>query len=460
MNDANEQDTTKVDLSPPDFAAWGLAPPGVGEPLAMAAAPSPASSPTADLGGVGAPPAEHTRSEMTFATKLPPDHPGLQLERPQPRTLKRGPVLAAAGALAGIVGLAAIIALSPRGEQAKAATPTLPDGPAKTVSLPDTLKNAPGNDSDLHPPPQLGPPLHGAQPPAKGGAPLAPEGHSTFASSSRRDEQGKVRASPILVDLENPTQDSSPVPPVAAQLPGPPAATQPAAGSSGLSSAGGDPNLQQHKSDFLSRDGVNTSSYLNQPLVLPRSPYEVKAGTIIPTTLITGINSDLPGQIIGQVRENVYDTVTGEYLLVPQGSRLVATYDSAVAFGQDRVLVCWNRLIRPDGISISLECMPGVDLAGYSGFADEVDHHWWRILSGVAIGTLLSATAEKSQGNVAGYNPTMPQLWASNAGGAINQAGQQITQKNLAIQPTIRVRPGFSVNVIVTKDIVLLPYKP
>jgi type IV secretion system protein VirB10 len=198
---------------------------------------------------------------------------------------------------------------------------------------------------------------------------------------------------------------------------------------------------------------------LNQPLVLPRSPYEVKAGTIIPTTLITGINSDLPGQIIGQVRENVYDTVTGEYLLVPQGSRLIATYDSAVAFGQDRVLVCWNRLIRPDGISISLECMPGVDLAGYSGFADEVDHHWWRILSGVAIGTLLSATAEKSQGNVAGYNPTMPQLWASNAGGAINQAGQQITQKNLAIQPTIRVRPGFSVNVIVTKDIVLLPYK-
>ena len=98
--------------------------------------------------------------------------------------------------------------------------------------------------------------------------------------------------------------------------------------------------------------------------------------------------------------------------------------------------------------------MPGVDLAGYAGFADEVDNHWWRIITGVALGTLLSATAQRSQGDVTGYNPTVPQLWASNAGGAVNQAGQQITQKNLAIQPTITVRPGFSVNVLVTKDIV------
>jgi type IV secretion system protein VirB10 len=129
------------------------------------------------------------------------------------------------------------------------------------------------------------------------------------------------------------------------------------------------------------------------------------------------------------------------------------------AFGQERVLVCWNRLVRPDGSSINLECMPGVDLAGYAGFADQVDHHWWRVLSGVALGSLLAATAQASQGNVTGLQPTLPQLWASGAASSLNQAGQQLTQKNLQIQPTITVRPGFSVNVLVSKDIVLPPYK-
>jgi type IV secretion system protein VirB10 len=221
----------------------------------------------------------------------------------------------------------------------------------------------------------------------------------------------------------------------------------------------GDPNMQQHKSDFLARDGVNTSTYLNQAVLLPRSPYEVKAGTIIPASLLTAINSDLPGQIIGQVRENVYDTVSGNYLLIPQGSKLLATYDSAVSYGQERVLFCWNRLIRPDGVSISLECMPGADLAGASGATDDVNHHWWRIITGVALGTLLSATADRAAGNVTGYQPTVAQSWAANAGGAVNTAGQQITQKNLAIQPTITIRAGYSVNVIVTKDIVFPPYE-
>ena len=216
--------------------------------------------------------------------------------------------------------------------------------------------------------------------------------------------------------------------------------------------------MQQHKTDFLARDGVNTATYLNQPVVTPRSPFEVQAGTIIPTTLLTPINSDLPGTIIGQVRENVYDTVSGNYLIIPQGSKLLATYDSAVSYGQERVLLCWNRVIRPDGVSISLECMPGADLAGSAGVADEVNHHWWRIITGVALGTLLSATAERAAGNVTGYQPTIAQSWAANAGGAVNTAGQQITQKNLAIQPTITVRAGYSVNVIVTKDIVFPPY--
>jgi len=223
--------------------------------------------------------------------------------------------------------------------------------------------------------------------------------------------------------------------------------------------AGGpaDPNMQQRKNDFLAHSGVNNATTLDQPIKQHRNPYELLAGAIIPTSLITGINSDLPGQIVGQVRENVFDTVTGQYLLIPQGSRLLATYDSMVGFGQERVLVCWNRLIRPDGISITLECMPGIDLSGYAGFADDVDHHWWRILAGVAIGSLISAGAQASQGSVSGVQPSLPQLWVGGAASGVNQATQQITSKNLQIQPTIHIRPGYSVNVLVTKDLVLPP---
>jgi type IV secretion system protein TrbI len=101
--------------------------------------------------------------------------------------------------------------------------------------------------------------------------------------------------------------------------------------------------------------------------------------------------------------------------------------------------------------------MPGVDLAGYAGFADQVEHHWWRILSGVAVGSLLAATTQATQGSVSGFQPSLPQMWASGAASSLNQAGQQITQKNLALQPTIKVRPGFSVNVLVSKDIVIAP---
>ena len=184
----------------------------------------------------------------------------------------------------------------------------------------------------------------------------------------------------------------------------------------------------------------------------PRSPYEIKAGTVLPAVLITAINSDLPGPVVAQVREHVYDTVTGDHLLVPQGSRLIAQYDSMVAWGQERVLLCWNRLILPNGDSIDLQCMPAADLQGAAGLADEVNEHWWRILKGAAVATLLSAGTAYVAGDTTSYNPTVGQVTARSAAGEIGQVGAQITRSNLSIQPTITVRPGFSVNVIVTKD--------
>lgn len=191
----------------------------------------------------------------------------------------------------------------------------------------------------------------------------------------------------------------------------------------------------------------------------PASPYEVKAGAIIPVTLLTGINSDLPGDIIGQVRENVYDTVSGEYLLIPQGSRLMASYDSMVSYGQKRVLVCWNRLIRPDGSSVSLECMPGVDLEGYAGFHDRVDNHYDRLIGGVILSSVLSLGATTSQGEWNGYDDmNVAQMFAANAGGEISNAGDKVTSRNLDIQPTLKIRPGYSVNVLVHKDMIIPPY--
>jgi type IV secretion system protein TrbI len=233
-------------------------------------------------------------------------------------------------------------------------------------------------------------------------------------------------------------------------------------GSSSDSSTPADQNLQTHKNDFAGdlKGSPSKSNYVNSEIQKPKSTYQVMAGTIIPVSLITGINSDLPGMIVGQVRENVYDTVTGNYLLIPQGSRLIATYDSMISYAQNRVLVVWSRLIRPDGTSINFDSAPGTDLEGYAGLRDSVDYHFFRILSGVVLSSALSATVTRSQGATANtedmnYN----QAFAANAGSEINSLGQEITRKNINIQPTIKIRPGFSVNVLVNKDMILPPYK-
>lgn len=463
-------DRTTPDLFPPTFEAADAAPPAPGLPPSVAdrAASDRESMDVNTPAGVG----EGLAEEMTYASRFPPDHPGLQLERPEARSLRRGPIVAVVTALGLALVTAVVVAFSPKNEQTHAANTSSDNEQPKNITVSDKVQNAPANNSEIQPaaPPKLGPPLHGADLPNARSSerPAAGAGGGGVGRSALRQTMREARekafGSSILADLEGSSDmtSSSPAAAASALLNASPAVgkAEPPASAPLVGGAGtGDPNMQQHKTDFLARDGVNMNTYLNEPLVLPRSPFELKAGTIIPASLLTAINSDLPGQIIAQVRENVYDTVTGNYLLIPRGSKLLATYDSAVSYGQERVLFCWNRVIRPDGVSISLECMPGADLAGTSGATDEVDHHWWRIITGVALGTLLSATADRAAGNVTGYQPTVTQSWAANAGGAINTAGQQITQKNLAIQPTITIRAGYSVNVIVTKDIVFPPYQ-
>jgi type IV secretion system protein VirB10 len=216
-------------------------------------------------------------------------------------------------------------------------------------------------------------------------------------------------------------------------------------------------NRQDDKSAFEEK-GRSADFDLHHGVQSPRSPYTMFAGTIIPCVMTQGVDSDLPGQIGCMVSQGVYDTVTGRYLLLPQGTKAIGTYDSRVSYGQSRVLVVWTRLLRPDGSSISLEGMPGVDLSGYAGLTGSVNNHYVRLLSGVVLGSIIGAGAQIASG-ANNQNPSYGQLAVQGAGQNINQAGQQITRKNLDIQPTIEVAPGSRLNIVATKDIILPPYE-
>ena len=190
-------------------------------------------------------------------------------------------------------------------------------------------------------------------------------------------------------------------------------------------------------------------------LAPPTSRYVVQAGSVISGALITGIRSDLPGQITAQVSENVYDTPTGKYLLVPQGARLIGQYDSQIAFGQSRVLLVWTRLLMPNGNSIVLERQPGADASGYSGLEDEVDNHWGALLKAALLSTLLSVGSEAGTN---GNENDLVQAIRRGGSESFNQVGQRVVSRNLDIQPTLTIRPGFPVRVIVNRDLVLEPY--
>ena len=197
------------------------------------------------------------------------------------------------------------------------------------------------------------------------------------------------------------------------------------------------------------------SIYNEHSLQKPVSPFTLIAGSIIPASLVTGLNSDLPGFVIGQVTENVYDTVSGRYLLIPQGTKIIGKYDSVVAFGQKRALVVWQRLIRPDGSSMVIDNLPATDEGGYAGLEDRVDFHTWSLLKGVALATLLGVGSELTLGN--NKNDLVSALKQS-AVKNTDQAGQSLVQRQLDVQPTLTVRPGWPLRIIVHKDLVLEPY--
>ncbi len=211
-----------------------------------------------------------------------------------------------------------------------------------------------------------------------------------------------------------------------------------------------DPDAPGHKAAFISaldpQDDVN-------PHALTRlsSPNTLSAGSVIAASLITGLRSDLPGLVVAQVTENVYDSATGRILLVPQGARLIGNYDSVVAFGQKRALLIWQRIVMPDGSSLRIDNVSATDPSGYAGLQDKVDFHTWQLLKGVAISTLLGIGADLQFSGNGGLIEAIRQSGTQN----VSRAGDQLTSKALDIQPTITIRPGAPVRLVVHRDLLI-----
>ncbi|BEV12091.1 conjugal transfer protein TrbI [Asticcacaulis sp. DW145] len=208
------------------------------------------------------------------------------------------------------------------------------------------------------------------------------------------------------------------------------------------------------KPDFVDRKSLG-GVYNSHRLETPISPYQVMAGTVIFASLVTGLKSDLPGFVIAQVSQPVFDSVSAQHLLIPAGTRLLGQYDDQVAFGQSRALVVWKRLILPDGASLEIDNLPATDTEGYAGLSDKVDYHTWSLLKGVGLSTLLGLASHSGQSD---DDSDLVRAFRDATRDTANQAGQRIVDKALSIRPSITVRPGWPVRVIVHKDLILRPY--
>jgi type IV secretory pathway VirB10-like protein len=244
-----------------------------------------------------------------------------------------------------------------------------------------------------------------------------------------------------------------------------PAGASPGQGGGGL--GGGAPKLVQTsagRNDVgqFAGSGQGDRWRLESEPEAPRSPYELRAGFVIPGLLISGINSELPGQIMAQVSQDVYDTPLGKYKLIPQGSRLVGSYTSDVAFGQSRILIGWQRIVFPDGKVMDIGSMPGADSAGYAGLKDKVNNHYFRLFGSAFLMSAVTAGVAMSQPDQAPTNnrPTASSAMSEALGQQLGNVTAQLISKNLNVAPTLEIRPGYRFNVIVTKDMTFSkPYK-
>jgi len=350
-------------------------------------------------------------------------------------------VLVALGLLAAVAIAAALfVALQPKRQVAGSELYS-----TDNRTTPDGLSNLPRDYASLPKPvPKLGPPLPGdlGRPILNAGAGTGAPSPSDAEKQRLAQEQEAARVSRLFATT-NVRQTPVSMPNAA----GPPAAATPG-GANELAS-------QDHRLVFLNGN-VDRRTVSSDRVAAPASPYVLQAGAVIPAALLTGLRSDLPGQVTAQVTEDVYDSPTGKFRLIPQGARLIGQYDAQIAFGQTRALLVWTRLIMPNGRSIVLERQPGADAEGYAGLEDEVDNHWGTLFKAAILSTLLSIGTEAG---TSGDEDELIRAIRRGSSESINQVGQRVVGRALNVQPTITIRPGFPVRVLVTRDLALEPYR-
>ncbi|UZW54502.1 TrbI/VirB10 family protein [Sphingobium sp. JS3065] len=431
----------------------------------MSAAPNPpvdpdAPEPTAPTAPV---------PESAPQSKAPPETLMLRAAPRRVVRFRRGVIIGGAAASSLAIAGVAWMALGPKTLHIVNAADERAISDRKTPA--DAVANLPGNYGEVAPGiPILGAPLPGdlgrpilerqRQLEAGGGLPgdsamppsMTPQEQAAEAERQRIAAQAaQAREAGVMVQSSGRAVAAVSAPAEAEAAGATPMAGEPAQTDRLALDPERDQNNQQRKLDFVGQS-ASGGIYNAHALQTPASPYQVMAGSVIAASLLTGLNSDLPGMVVAQVTENVFDTVTGRTLLIPQGSRLIGSYDSVVAFGQSRALLVWQRIILPDGSSIQIDNLPATDAAGYAGLSDKVDHHTWRLLKGVALSTLLGVGTELSIGD---DESDLVRALRQSTQQSANQAVQQIVSKNLDIHPTITVRPGWPLRVIVHKDLVL-----
>lgn len=395
-----------------------------------------------------------TEAVIAPAPKVDPETLAIRARPARAIRFRRGVIVAIAAL--GSISLMAVawVALKPRVFGSIAERQELSE-PSNRPST-DSLNGLPSTYGDV---PKLGPPLpgdlgrpileHQRQMAAETGSSVDAAGQAAAQERERRLAELKAaRESGVLVQGRT----------TSASTPAAEATAIPAPASTGSASPAldpdRDPNAQERKAQFVGT--LDQSGDVNpHTLAAAPSPYLLSAGSVISASLITGLRSDLPGLVTAQVTSPVFDSPTGRILLIPQGSRLIGSYDSVVAFGQKRALVIWQRIMLPDGSSLRIDNVPATDASGYAGLQDKVDFHTWALLKGVALATLLGVGSEIT---VTGESDLVQAIRESTQQN-VSRSGDQLTSRNLNIQPTITIRPGATVRLVVHKDLILAPWR-
>jgi type IV secretion system protein TrbI len=385
----------------------------------------------------------------------PPLAPALRLRGAQPRVTRLSrKVLIGLGSVSALA-IAGAIGNALQGQRGAGTGQELYDIQNRPTadglaSLPKDYAGIPHQALPLGPPlpGDLGPPMlnHGAAPNT-----VVPTTTQTDPEAQQLAQEAEAaRVSKLFVSTDQQAQPLG----APSGTPAPTGGTVPPTSGQASPDPTGIENMQSSKIAFASGPADHDTVSADR-IAAPASPYVIQAGWVIPGALITGIKSDLPGDVTAQVTENVYDSPTGRYLLIPQGSRLFGKYSSEISFAQTRVQMVWTRVIFPNGSSIVLQNLPGADTQGYSGLEDGVDNHWGTLFKAAILSTILSVGSEAGTSD---SENNLAQAIRQGASQSFNQTGQQIVERNLNIQPTLTDRPGLPLRIIVDRDLVLAPY--